>query len=62
MAHATRDIPPDDMRLQVCWGNYEGPHHHDVALRDIIDVVFAARPAAILCPGPVPPGRPVATA
>jgi len=46
--HATRDIPPDDMRLHVCWGNYEGPHHRDVALRDIIDVVFAARPAAIL--------------
>jgi 5-methyltetrahydropteroyltriglutamate--homocysteine methyltransferase len=48
MAHATRDIPPDDMRLHVCWGNYEGPHHHDVALRDIIDVVLEARPAAIL--------------
>ena len=48
LAHATRDIPPDDMRLHVCWGNYEGPHHHDVALRDIIDLVFEARPAAIL--------------
>jgi 5-methyltetrahydropteroyltriglutamate--homocysteine methyltransferase len=48
IGHATRDIPPDDMRLHVCWGNYEGPHHHDVALRDIIDVVFEARPAAIL--------------
>jgi 5-methyltetrahydropteroyltriglutamate--homocysteine methyltransferase len=45
--HATRDIPPDDMRLHLCWGNYEGPHHRDVALRDIIDVVFEARPAAI---------------
>ena len=47
IGHATRDIPPDDMRLHVCWGNYEGPHHRDVALGDIIDVVFAARPAAI---------------
>ena len=46
--HATRDIPPDDMRLHVCWGNYEGPHHHDVAQRDIVDVVLEARPAAIL--------------
>ena len=45
--HATRDIPPDAMRMHVCWGNYEGPHHHDVALRDIIDIVFEARPAAI---------------
>jgi len=44
---ATADIPPEDMRLHLCWGNYEGPHHHDVALRDIIDIVFEARPAAI---------------
>jgi 5-methyltetrahydropteroyltriglutamate--homocysteine methyltransferase len=44
---ATADIPPEDMRLHLCWGNYEGPHHHDVALRDILDIVFEARPAAI---------------
>jgi 5-methyltetrahydropteroyltriglutamate--homocysteine methyltransferase len=47
IAQATRDIPPDAMRMHLCWGNYEGPHHHDVALRDIIDIVFEARPAAI---------------
>jgi 5-methyltetrahydropteroyltriglutamate--homocysteine methyltransferase len=47
IAQATRDIPPDAMRMHLCWGNYEGPHHYDVALRDIIDVVFEARPAAI---------------
>ena len=35
------------MRMHVCWGNYEGPHHHDVPLRDIIDLVLGARPAAI---------------
>ncbi|MBV8991313.1 MAG: cobalamin-independent methionine synthase II family protein [Solirubrobacterales bacterium] len=45
--HATRDIPAQDMRLHLCWGNYEGPHHHDVALGEIIDIVFEARPAAI---------------
>ncbi len=45
--HATRDIPADDMRIHLCWGNYEGPHHHDLPLRDIIDIVFEARPAAI---------------
>jgi 5-methyltetrahydropteroyltriglutamate--homocysteine methyltransferase len=45
--HATRDIPPDEMRMHLCWGNYEGPHHHDLPLRDIIDIVFEARPAAI---------------
>ena len=47
IAHATRDIPPDAMRMHLCWGNYEGPHHHDVALLDIIDIAFEARPAAI---------------
>jgi 5-methyltetrahydropteroyltriglutamate--homocysteine methyltransferase len=45
--HATRDIPADEMRIHLCWGNYEGPHHHDLPLRDIVDVVFEARPAAI---------------
>ncbi len=45
--HATRDIPPDRMRMHLCWGNYEGPHHTDVALADIVDLVLAARPAAV---------------
>jgi 5-methyltetrahydropteroyltriglutamate--homocysteine methyltransferase len=45
--HATRNIKPEQMRLHLCWGNYEGPHHYDVPLKDIIDVVFTARPAAI---------------
>jgi 5-methyltetrahydropteroyltriglutamate--homocysteine methyltransferase len=45
--HATRDIPPEALRMHVCWGNYEGPHHRDVPLRDIVDVVLAARPAAV---------------
>jgi len=44
---ATRDIPPEDMRIHLCWGNYEGPHDHDVPLADILDIVFAARPAGI---------------
>lgn len=45
--HATAGIDPDQMRMHLCWGNYEGPHHRDVALKDIIDIVFAARPNAI---------------
>ena len=45
--HALGDIPPDRLRLHLCWGNYEGPHHRDVPLADIIDIVLAARPAAI---------------
>ncbi|MGH3199895.1 MAG: cobalamin-independent methionine synthase II family protein [Streptosporangiaceae bacterium] len=45
--HATAGIDPDQMRMHLCWGNYEGPHHRDVALRDIIDIVLSARPNAI---------------
>jgi 5-methyltetrahydropteroyltriglutamate--homocysteine methyltransferase len=45
--HATRDIPPDRIRMHLCWGNYEGPHNTDVPLADIIDLVLAARPAAV---------------
>jgi len=45
--HAVADIPPEQMRLHLCWGNYEGPHHYDVALADIIDIVFTARPAGL---------------
>ena len=33
--------------MHLCWGNYEGPHHCDVPLADIIDIVFAARPSSI---------------
>lgn len=45
---ATRAIPPEQMRLHVCWGNYAGPHHLDVPLAEIIDIVFEARPAGIV--------------
>jgi len=45
--HALANVPPERSRLHVCWGNYEGPHHHDVALGDIIDVLFTARPSAL---------------
>ena len=44
---ATANVPPEQLRLHVCWGNYEGPHHYDVALADIIDVVFESRATAI---------------
>ncbi len=45
--HAVANIPPEQLRMHVCWGNYEGPHHCDVPLSDIIDIVFKARPSAI---------------
>ncbi|PYM13618.1 MAG: hypothetical protein DMD81_20585 [Candidatus Rokuibacteriota bacterium] len=44
---AVAGLPPDRMRLHICWGNYEGPHHKDVPLRDIIDIVLTARPAGL---------------
>src|SRR2546428_4457638 len=47
MNRALANVPPERSRLHVCWGNYEGPHHHDVALADIIDIVFNARPAGL---------------
>jgi len=44
---ATEGLPADKMRLHICWGNYEGPHTHDLPLLKIIDLAFKARPLAI---------------
>jgi 5-methyltetrahydropteroyltriglutamate--homocysteine methyltransferase len=44
---ATEGLPPDRMRLHICWGNYEGPHTHDIALADIIDIALGARPQGL---------------
>ena len=44
---ATEGLPPDRMRLHICWGNYEGPHTHDIALKDIIDIALKARPQGL---------------
>jgi 5-methyltetrahydropteroyltriglutamate--homocysteine methyltransferase len=44
---ATAGLPGDRMRLHICWGNYEGPHTHDLPLTKIIDIAFKARPQAI---------------
>jgi 5-methyltetrahydropteroyltriglutamate--homocysteine methyltransferase len=46
--HALRDIPPEHMRLHLCWGNYESPHHHDIELAQILDLILKVRPAALL--------------
>jgi len=45
---ATANIPPEKMRMHLCWGNYEGPHDHDIPLERIIDIVIKARPATVL--------------
>ena len=43
-----RNIPPDRVRLHLCWGNYPGPHHRDVELREIIDIVMGVRAHTIV--------------
>jgi 5-methyltetrahydropteroyltriglutamate--homocysteine methyltransferase len=40
-------VPPEQARVHICWGNYEGPHHFDVPLADIIDLVFTVRASGI---------------
>jgi 5-methyltetrahydropteroyltriglutamate--homocysteine methyltransferase len=52
--HALRDIPPDRVRLHLCWGNYEGPHHRDIPLREILHVALRARPQALSFEGANP--------
>jgi 5-methyltetrahydropteroyltriglutamate--homocysteine methyltransferase len=54
LEYATRDIPGEAMRLHLCWGNYEGPHHTDIPLADIIDLVLQARPMAVSFEGANP--------
>jgi 5-methyltetrahydropteroyltriglutamate--homocysteine methyltransferase len=45
---ATEGLPSERMRMHLCWGNYEGPHDHDIPLEKVIDIVLAARPGTIL--------------
>jgi len=52
--YAVADIPPDRMRIHVCWASTGGPHHRDLPLRDIADVVIKARPAGLVIAGANP--------
>ncbi|MGH7045189.1 MAG: cobalamin-independent methionine synthase II family protein [Stellaceae bacterium] len=45
--HATANIPPEAMRMHLCWGNYEGPHTHDIPLAKTIGVALRARPSGL---------------
>jgi 5-methyltetrahydropteroyltriglutamate--homocysteine methyltransferase len=45
---ALADVPADRVRLHVCWGNYEGPHHLDIPVARIMDHILEAKPATIL--------------
>jgi 5-methyltetrahydropteroyltriglutamate--homocysteine methyltransferase len=46
--HALRDVPADRVRVHLCWGNYEGPHHLDIELRKIFDDVIRLKPTTLL--------------
>jgi 5-methyltetrahydropteroyltriglutamate--homocysteine methyltransferase len=46
--HALRDVPADRVRVHLCWGNYEGPHHLDIELRKIFDDVVRLKPTTLL--------------
>ena len=46
--HALDGIPADAVRMHICWGNYEGPHDHDIAVEKIMGIVLGAKPRAIL--------------
>lgn len=46
--HALKNVPADRVRMHICWGNYEGPHHHDVPLEQLLPIVMKAKPQALL--------------
>ena len=52
--HAVKDIPPERMRMHICWASTQGPHHKDVPLKDIVDIVLKGRPQALSFPGANP--------
>jgi 5-methyltetrahydropteroyltriglutamate--homocysteine methyltransferase len=45
--HALRNIQPEAARIHLCWGNYEGPHDHDIDLEKVVPIVLRAKPAGI---------------
>jgi len=46
--HAVRNIPADRMRIHICWGNYEGPHDHDIAFLKVAPILVKAKPQALV--------------
>ncbi|MDE2937441.1 MAG: cobalamin-independent methionine synthase II family protein [Chloroflexota bacterium] len=52
--YAVADIPADRMRMHICWGSTLGPHHTDVPIADVIDIVLTAKPCAVAFPGANP--------
>ncbi len=52
--HSVKDLPPDRMRMHVCWGSTLGPHHGDIPIKDIADILLMGRPQAVSFPGANP--------
>jgi 5-methyltetrahydropteroyltriglutamate--homocysteine methyltransferase len=52
--HALRSIPSDRIRMHVCWGNYEGPHHYDVPLEQLWPILARAKVQGLLIEGANP--------
>ena len=52
--HSIKDLPADRMRMHVCWGSTLGPHHGDVPIKDIADIILKAKPMAVSFPGANP--------
>ncbi|HUI79728.1 MAG TPA: cobalamin-independent methionine synthase II family protein [Bryobacteraceae bacterium] len=52
--HALAKVPADRVRLHICWGNYEGPHTHDIPLVKVLPLLFQAKPMALLIEGANP--------
>jgi len=52
--HALANVAADRVRMHVCWGNYEGPHTHDIALTKILPIILKAKPMAFLLEGANP--------
>lgn len=46
--HALRNIDGDRVRMHICWGNYEGPHHYDAAMSEVMPVALTAKPQGLL--------------
>lgn len=46
--HALRNVPAERVRMHVCWGNYEGPHHYDVPMERLLPIVLKAKPQGLL--------------
>ena len=54
LIHALAGIPSDRMRLHLCWGNTEGPHHRDVPLKEIVNIVLRVPAGAVSFEGANP--------